>query len=765
MMRKYFVSLLSLCLWGLSQTVSAEGETFTVCALNVDGLPKKILTIDVNPDGPGSEGTRLISSYLAGKNYDLIGLSEDFNYHSSLLSCLENYNSGTWRGAIDFGSIAPGLFDNQQLDTDGLGFLWKEGYTVGQERWVAWEHTHGKFADGFDENVKKGYRYYSVTLPGGSQIDVYVLHMDAETGAEDNSARETQIVQLADEIISNKNGRPKLVIGDTNCRYTRDPLKTKFIDAINTQSLYSIKDVWVEYMRNGSYPTYGGAALTNTSQGHNSPNNEVVDKIFVLNPAYGIQLSLKEMRLDEDYVNEAGEMLGDHYPLVATFEVKGSDTRPTEAKDFWLGEKELPSGARRYLYNVGSGLFLHQDGTLVASADNASVWSLWGDGDQRTISTDDGYRLVLDYNLKRFTYRCYTQTGSGATTFSLTAGWSRGDAYKFKASSHYVNVEWNDNYSLDAGAGYESDLSDWLLISEQQKLTYENYVNAFNDASIYADWVLPIQYTDRLKTAISTPVNYSNAQTVTNEIRSVITSIREFLASCGKEKEVTGRIKNPSFENISIVKKLGETENGENYNVYGWTVSQPGEADEAFTPWENEQNGNGRYFTGMDGSHIFNAWSGGGYGTFYCKQEITIQQDGCYVLSAVVASGGDPEGDTQVRLFFGGVSQRSGTLTDRTQGVPLQLYTYCKKGKYVIGIESNQWFKADNFQLFQLTEPRAVKGDINGDGIVTLADVTLLLDVYLGKVAPLSNIDVTGNGIFDLSDIIAAVNLYLKANK
>ena len=674
-MKKMLFSLLALCLWGLSQTISAEGETFTVCALNVDGLPKKILTVDVNPDGPGSEGTRLISSYLAGKNYDLIGLSEDFNYHSSLLSALQNYSAGTWRGAIDFGSIAPGLFDNQQLDTDGLGFLWKEGYSVELERWVAWEHTHGKFADGFDENVKKGYRYYSVVLPMGARIDVYVLHMDAETGAEDNAARETQIVQLADEIISNKNGRPKLVIGDTNCRYTRDPLKSKFIDAINSRSIYTIKDVWVEYMRRGNYPAYLSNALTDTSGGHNSPNNEVVDKIFVLNPAYGIQLSLKDMRLEEDYVNEAGEMLGDHYPLVATFEVEGSDIHPTEAKDFWQGENDLASGSRRYLYNVGSGLFLNQDGTLVTSADNASVWTLWGDGDKRTVSTDAGYRLVLDYSLSRFSYRCYTQTGSGATTFSLTTGWSRGDAFKFKASNHYVNVEWNDNYSLDAGASYDSGLSDWLLISEQQKLAYEHYVNAFNDASIYADWVLPIQYTERLRSAISTSVNYSNAQAVTDEIRSVITAIREFLASRGKERNVTSRIKNPSFERISIVKSLGETDNGENHTVYGWTVSQADEAEEAFTPWENGQNGNGRYFAGMEGSHIFNAWSPGGYGTFYCKQEITIQQDGCYILSAVVASGGAPEGDTQVRLFFGGVSQNSGPLTDRTQGVPLQLYT------------------------------------------------------------------------------------------
>ena len=91
MKRLYSFILLLL----IVQAASAQGKQFSVCALNVDGLPKKVATYDVNPDGPGSEGTRKISAYLAGKGYDFIAVSEDFNYNGSLLSCLEGYNSGT----------------------------------------------------------------------------------------------------------------------------------------------------------------------------------------------------------------------------------------------------------------------------------------------------------------------------------------------------------------------------------------------------------------------------------------------------------------------------------------------------------------------------------------------------------------------------------------------------------------------------------------------------------------------------------------------
>ena len=64
-------------------------EQFSIATLNVDGLPKKILVVNVNADGPGDAGTARIGKYLMQKKYDLVMMQEDFNYHGVLSVLLE----------------------------------------------------------------------------------------------------------------------------------------------------------------------------------------------------------------------------------------------------------------------------------------------------------------------------------------------------------------------------------------------------------------------------------------------------------------------------------------------------------------------------------------------------------------------------------------------------------------------------------------------------------------------------------------------------
>ena len=753
----------------LSKVGDSVSNTFSVCALNVDGLPQKILTFSVNETGPGADGTQLISSYLASKGYDVIAVSEDFNYHGTLMSNIEGtYNAGTWRGALDAGSIAGGIFGgNFRVDTDGLDLIWKKEHTATDERWTSWNTTYGNLDHGFDANVDKGFRYYKLTLSDGTVVDVYIMHMDAETDAGDIAAREVQLKQLAEEVIANTTGRPKSVMGDTNCRYTRDQLKTLFVDAVNQRSTLTVKDAWVEFYRGGNYPTYyndGSNAhdLTDSSQGTNSPNYEVVDKIFFVNPPSGRQLKLMNVYLEEDYVNDSGTELGDHAPLVAVFTTEGEQQLPTAAEGFWVGEPMNSSGAPYYLYNVGSQMFLHENGSMVASIGNASLWRLWGEGNERTFSTDNNYRLVLGYRLQSFSYYCKTQTSDGATTFTLESGWSQGDAFKLKASNHYVNVERDDNYSLDAGSTYETNYSDWLFISEAQRDAYQAYTEAFAQANAYVDYALTDELYVQLMAALSAKVNYSNSQASTTALLQVVEDIKAYYASFDAVTDCTGYIRNPSFEYKTSSSLLGATESGTNYQVYGWTVSGSGQAEEAFAAWENPDNANGRYFTGMDGNHLFNTWSWGGQGTFFCKQDVTIDEDGYYELSAVVASGGGEEGDTSVDLVFGNVRQNSGILTDRTHGVEVKVTAYCKASStYTIGLESSKWFKADSFQLKKQGTEAGVVGDVNRDGKVNISDVTALVNIILGRKASIPEADVNNDGTVNISDVTALVNIIL----
>ena len=302
---------------------------FTAVALNVDGLPKEldfgIKKIDLNPDGPGSDGTKKISRYLASKFYDIIGCSEDFNYHGSLISSLQdNYSWGTIRNTLSVGDL--NYWDLIQgkvhVDTDGLNLIWKfSNISATNESWTGWWDTES--TDG-NQYVNKGYRHYDVQLDGGPTIDVFILHMDAgDTNA--TWSRESQWRQLSDAVNSSDATRPKLIIGDTNSRWTREDIKSNFMDRLNAD--LTMNDVWVEMYRNGVYPTTNMSDLTDQSDPTNYTNYEIVDKIIYINTKADNSTLLipQSFRIEQDYtygnVDGNGDTtpLGDHRPVVVAF--------------------------------------------------------------------------------------------------------------------------------------------------------------------------------------------------------------------------------------------------------------------------------------------------------------------------------------------------------------------------------------------------------------------------------------------------------------
>lgn len=139
--------------------------------------------------------------------------------------------------------------------------------SAANESWTRWNETTS--TDG-NQYVKKGYRHYDVTIDGSALIDVYILHMDA--GDKSVNSRESQWLQLAGAVNSADASRPKLIIGDTNSRWTREEIAAKFMNQLNSNLVPS--DVWVELCRNNVYP--------NTSQ--TTIDGEVVDKIIYINP-------------------------------------------------------------------------------------------------------------------------------------------------------------------------------------------------------------------------------------------------------------------------------------------------------------------------------------------------------------------------------------------------------------------------------------------------------------------------------------------------
>ena len=486
-------------------------KTFKACALNIDGLPQTMAGITVNGDGPGAAGTQAIGQYIVNKGIDILGLSEDFNYNGDLIVGLQNnYQMGTWRGRID----ASGIFSGLHFNTDGLMFLLKNQNRYGQnmsysnETWVQWEESLGGLSNGANENVDKGYRFYTVNLGDNVKIDVYILHMNTAEGSAQIALQDRQLTQLANAILANGDGRPKLIIGDTNCRYTRNKVTDNLITPLS--KLYTIKDVWVERFQNGIAPAYtpdvdDDIVVSDKTNSKAYETGEIVDKIFYLNPIGGnLSFILDDLVFDADHYKKDGTLLGDHVPVIATFTISGtlSDENYTAATqpEFWVGEpfetatSETSTNGGIYIYNVGKGMFItggKNSKPSVTDINSAEKWGVYYDSAKRTFTISKGdLRIRMDASTKGGV-GIITKGTYGATDFTLvesTITKGKG-AYRFDAK--YTSMFNNDLHhfqindeGLYAGAEESSlDASmDWLFISEAQKNAYNAYKEAYDNA-------------------------------------------------------------------------------------------------------------------------------------------------------------------------------------------------------------------------------------------------------------------------------------------
>lgn len=291
--------------------------TFTCATYNVDGLPQKVSLITINGDGPGSDGTKTISSAIADDNWDFIGFSEDFAYHTELTSELSEYNFGTHRGSVSSAS---------SNDTDGLGFATKKTTcSFSNENIVEFTSSYGGLSSGANTCIKKGFRHYVVTLTNGIAIDVIITHMNtySSSGTGHINAQHAQLKQIAQYINSiRSNNRPIIFMGDTNCRYTRHDFDTYFWSVLDSD--LAVNDPWVDYQWAGVYPEYPSNSLvvedaTGTSSSdiiYDSQKGEVVDKvIYVNNPDASVQI--KANNYLRDYDGYKG--MADHMPIVVEF--------------------------------------------------------------------------------------------------------------------------------------------------------------------------------------------------------------------------------------------------------------------------------------------------------------------------------------------------------------------------------------------------------------------------------------------------------------
>ncbi len=348
---KRLFTLAALCCTLLS--ANADNETFTVCTYNIDGLPTSLnvmgMEIPIKKDGAGAEGTLKISQYFAGKDYDIIGVNEDFQFHKELMTDLsDKYECGKWPGPIEITATTIGdLLASIPFKVDGLNLLWKkDGIKAENETITPFTNAYGIIDHENDSLVTKGFRYYKVTLKSGTEIDMYITHMDASVNLDDKEdirVRRIQLKHIADSINANNNGRPIILMGDTNCNYEYDDVQGLLLDAINNGGKKTIYDVCTYLDPKGK---------------------DIWDKVFFINQKGGKQIRPLKYEID------AEAKLSDHDPVVVTFEV----TDPTAAIAEVTADNTVQdditavyslSGARRQSLEPGINIVRLRDGRTV----------------------------------------------------------------------------------------------------------------------------------------------------------------------------------------------------------------------------------------------------------------------------------------------------------------------------------------------------------------------------------------------------------------
>lgn len=322
MARSLSIALLASAV--IPAALAATTGSFSAVTFNVAGLPEILQNNDV--PGDKTENTATIGTKFSDYGFDIIHVQEDFNYHATLYE----YDNHTYRtatsGGVPFGS---GL--NTLSNYDWIDFTR-----------VEWDDCSN--ASGADCLTPKGFTFMRMKIDQGVWIDVYNLHTDAGYGSclsfspstfskhtqqctfqtphtsissssplthpstedADQTARQSNIQQVADHIDTYSTGNAVLVFGDTNSRYTRT---LDNIRLFSTQS--SLTDAWVQIIHAGTPPSVE-SLCDNPST---TPSCETVDKLFYRgSPAVNLTATAFEYA-SSMFLQSNGSILSDHNPI------------------------------------------------------------------------------------------------------------------------------------------------------------------------------------------------------------------------------------------------------------------------------------------------------------------------------------------------------------------------------------------------------------------------------------------------------------------
>lgn len=264
-------------------------KNISLLCYNVAGLPESISSS--SPETYMSSISRLLN------DYDVVHLQEDFCYNDSVMLYAEHQYITGHIGCVPVGD---GLFGLSNFRITGLDRH-------------AWEDCTGS-----DCLTPKGFYYSQIEIFEDQWVDFYNVHCNAGGDEESKEARRGNIRQLCTYIEQNSAGKPVIIAGDFNSRYTRAG------DTIRALADLGFSDLWIELTRNGSVPGLSPDKLNDCDPNRTVPNCERVDKIFYRSSA-DININPNKFQVDDSRFYYQGNdtlPLSDHWPLFADFTIE-----------------------------------------------------------------------------------------------------------------------------------------------------------------------------------------------------------------------------------------------------------------------------------------------------------------------------------------------------------------------------------------------------------------------------------------------------------
>lgn len=305
--------LLAATLMGARVASAALNTDFNILTMNVAGLPAIFNSNDVPGDKATNAGT--IGTLFAKYGYDIIHVQEDFNYHAYIYATDNHpYRTATSGGA----AIGSGL--NTLANFDWINFTR-----------VKWDKCSN--ASGADCLTPKGFTYMRMLVSSSSTdgtvaqwVDVYNVHADAGTEADDETARNSNLAQVSAYITAWSEGMPVIVFGDTNSRYTRTADNIEIFGANN-----GMRDAWVELVHGGVAPSVE-SLCANPSL---TTSCETVDKVFYRGSALADLTATDFSYESTKFLQADGNILSDHNPIGVNFTLASSSS--LQMSGFWGG--------------------------------------------------------------------------------------------------------------------------------------------------------------------------------------------------------------------------------------------------------------------------------------------------------------------------------------------------------------------------------------------------------------------------------------------